>query len=151
VSTATQALAAVRSRLEAAGSGITIPLHWQNEQVVLPDELAPFAYIVFENRGAGRGPVSFGGGSGNNLYRNQALIEAFVFAPSGSGSQLAMDYAETIAARLRSFRDADISCFSASVHLVGPGASVAPPGMDSEVGNYWCAVAEVIMHFDQLG
>lgn len=151
MTTAAQAIAAVKSRLTASGSGISVPLHWQNERVILPDTPAAFAYVVFNNEGPGVGPVSYGGGAGQNRYRNQASIEAFVFSPDGEGMEPAVDHAETIATRMRSFRDTDISCFSASVHPVGPGSTLRPPGMDSEAGNYWCAVAEIVLHFDQIG
>jgi hypothetical protein len=62
-----------------------------------------------------------------------------------------MVMAETIAARLRSFRDATISCFGADVIPVGPGSNISPPGLQSEVSNYLCAVAEIDLHFDQIG
>ena len=119
--------------------------------MTLPDTPSAFAYLEMENFGAGRGPASFGGGSGSNLYRNEGLITAYVFAPTDEGPEVAMDAAETIAARMRSFRDSNISCFSAVVRPIGSGTSIAPPGLNSEVGNYWVAVAEIAFHFDQLG
>ena len=152
MSTATQALSAIRSRLEASGSGISIPLRWHgDQQEALPDTPTAFAFIVFNNEGSGPGPVSFGGGSGNNRYRNRAHVEAYVFSPSGEGLSVAMDHAETIAARLRSFRDSDVSCFSADVIPVGEGSKLTPPGLSSEVSNYQCAIAAIELHFDQIG
>lgn len=145
------ARAAIRARLEAEGSGITIPLKFQNEQVVLPDVAAAFAYVEIENFGAGRGPAEYGGGPGRNNYRNEGVITAYTFAPNDEGAEVAEVAAETIAARLRSFRSSDISCFSAVVKPVGSGTSISPPGLNSEVGNYWCAVAEIAFHFDQIG
>lgn len=147
--TASQALAAVRSRLEG---GVAFPLRWQGEDGgALPDTPATFAFIVFNNDGSGSGPAAFGGGRGANLYRNQAVVEAYVFAPNGQGLSVAIDAAETIAALLRSHRDGSISCFSADVIPVGEGSKIAPPGLASEVSNYQCAVAEISLHFDQIG
>ena len=152
MTTAAQAFVAVKARLTGAGSGISIPLRWQGEdQPPLPDKPAAFAYVVFNVFGSGRGPEGIGGGRGNNLYRNQAVVEAFVFTPMGLGLEQALVVAETVAARLRSFRDADISCFSADVIPVGEGSSITPPGLSSEVNNYQCAVAEIGLHFDQIG
>lgn len=148
--TASQALAAVRARLE--GGSIAFPLRWQGEDGgPLPDTPSTFAFVVFNNGGSGRGPAAFGGGVGRNLYRNQAIVEAYVFAPNGQGLSVATDGAEVIASLLRSYRDGSISCFSADVIPVGEGSSIAPPGLSSEVSNYQCAVAEIALNFDQIG
>lgn len=145
------ALSALRSRLEG-DAAVTIPMYWRGEDApILADTPAPFAYLVFNNEGSGGGPVGFGGGRGRNLYRNRALIEAFVFSPAGEGEAVVLGYAETIATSLRSFRSSAISCFSADVIPVGPGSKVAPPGFVSEVSNYQCAVAEIELTFDQIG
>jgi hypothetical protein len=158
MTTVTGAFDAIRSRLESgtytdgAGNTLTSWLRFQGEDADdLPNTPAPFAYIELENFGAGRGPVAFGGGIGNNLYRNEGLINAFVFVPNGQGLRVAVAQAEQIAARMRSFRDGDISCFSASVHPIGEGTSFAPKGLNSEVNNYTCAVVEIAFHFDQIG
>lgn len=152
MTTASEAFAAIRSRLEAGDSGISITLRWQGEDGgALPDTPTAFAYVVFNNQGSFGAPASYGGGRGQNRYRNQALVEAFVFAPNGEGLVSAMDHAETIAARLRSFRDTDVSCFSADVIPVGEGSTVAPPGLSNEVNNYQAAVAECSFFFDQIG
>jgi hypothetical protein len=148
--TATQALAAIRSVIEAGG--LAFDLRWQGEDAPpLPNTPAMFAFIVFNNGGSGRGPVAFGGGRGANLYRNQATVEAYVFAPQGEGLSVATDGAESIAALLRSYRDSVISCSSADVIPVGDGSSITPPGLASEVSNYQCAVAEIALWFDQIG
>lgn len=150
--TTKEAIAALRARLDAADSGITIPMHWNGDVApVLPDTPAPFAFIVFENEGAGSAPASYGGGRGRNLWRNRAVLEAFVFAPIGDPQSTVLDHAEAIASRLRSFRDASVSCFSADVMPVGPGSSIAPPGLRSEVSSYQCAVCEVDVVFDLVG
>ena len=148
--TASQALAAVRARLDAGS--LAFPLRWQGEDGgALPDTPATFAFIVFNNDGSGRGPTAYGGGRGANLYRNQAIVEAYVFSPNGEGLAVAMDAAETLAALLRSYRDSSISCFAADVIPVGEGSKIAPPGLASEVSNYQCAVAEIALTFDQIG
>lgn len=150
--TASQAYTALRNRLEASGSDISIPLRWHGEdQDALPDTPAAFAYVVFNNDGSGPGPVAFGGGRGANLYRNRVLVEVFVFVPNGEGLKTLLDVAETIAAWLRSFRDSSISCFSADVIPIGEGSRLTPPGLQSAVNNYQCAVVEVDMTFDQTG
>jgi hypothetical protein len=76
----------------------------------------------------------------------------FVFVPNRAGVRRAMVEAETIAARLRSFRDDDIFCRSADVTPAGDGASIAPPGLQrNELNNYLCAVVEVDVSFDTVG
>lgn len=148
--TAGEAYAAVKARLDAAA--FSFPLRYQGEDAgPLPDDPATFAFVVFNNDGSGRGPVAFGGGIGRNLYRNQATVEAYVFAPNGEGLSVAMAAAELIAAQLRSFRDQVISCYSADVIPVGEGSKLTPPGLNSEVSNYQCAVAEIALTFDQIG
>lgn len=152
MSTASQALAAIRTRVEAGSLGIT--LYWAGDDPpILPDTPATFAYIVYNNNGSRL--VSFGGGAGANRYRNRGTLEAYVFFPSTgtSGMGPVMDKAELIAAQLRSFRDdtTTVSCYSADVIPVGPGANIAPPGFTSEVNNYLCAIAEVEVEFDQIG
>lgn len=146
------ARAAVKTRIQASGSGITIPLRFKgDQQSPLPDTPTAFAFVVFNNEGSGGGPTAFGGGRGNNLYRNQGTVEIWVFSPNDEGEDVVLAHAETIAAWMRSFRDSDISCFSADVIPVGEGSSVAPPGLASEVNNYQCALVEITMHFDQIG
>lgn len=148
--TASEAYAAVKARLE--GAAFSFPLRYQGEDSgPLPDTPSTFAFVVFNNDGSGRGPAAFGGGRGSNLYRNQATVEAYVFAPNGEGLPVAMEAAELLAARLRSFRDNSISCFSADVIPVGEGSALKPPGLNSEVSNYQCAVAEISLTFDQIG
>lgn len=153
MTTASQAYAALRGIIEA---GITsIPLRWQNEDedsqgnVALPDTPAAFIYGEFVADLAEL--VSFGGGRGSNRYRNPARLDLYVFVPRGQGLTVALDYAETAAALLRSFRDEDVSCFGASVIAGGDGALLQPPGLRSEVNAYFYAVAEIDMMFDLIG
>ena len=73
MASATEAYDALRARLDAVDSGITIPLRWHGEDNgPLPDVPADFAYVVFDNLGSRPGPMAFGGGIGRNLYRNLA-------------------------------------------------------------------------------
>lgn len=159
MTTITTAFDAVRSRLEGGsytdGNGNTLTgwLRFQGEAGgALPDTPAPFAYVELENFGAGRFPVAYGGGAGSNLYRNEGVVTVYVFVPNGEGVRVAVALAEQVAARMRSFRDSDISCFAAAVHPIGSGENLAPTGLTSnEVNNYTCATAEVAIHFDQIG
>ncbi|MCK1536883.1 MULTISPECIES: hypothetical protein [unclassified Bradyrhizobium] len=149
--TEAQARAAVRAQLP--GSAFAFPIYWQGDDApTLPDTPAAFAFVVFNNEGSGGWPAAFGGGRGRNLYRNQALVEAFVFAPTGSEPSAAAssDRAEQIAARLRSFRDTDISVFAADVIFIGDGSKIRLPGLTA-ANNYQCSVAEISLTFDQIG
>jgi hypothetical protein len=152
VTTASGVFAEIRARLDDAGSGISIPRYYQGDDaLILPDTPAPFVFVVFNNEGSGGRPAAYGGGRGANLYRNRATLEAYVFSPVGEGMETVTGYAETVAARMRSYRSATISCFSADVIPVGPGSSISVPGLSSEVSNYQCAVAEIVLSFDQIG
>uniref|UniRef100_UPI001AEC7CC1 hypothetical protein n=1 Tax=Bradyrhizobium guangdongense TaxID=1325090 RepID=UPI001AEC7CC1 len=66
------------------------------------------------------------------------------------GADAASNRAEQIAARLRGFRDDDISVFGADVIFIGPGSSISLPGVTAP-NNYQCAVAEIALTFDQIG
>jgi hypothetical protein len=149
MTTAKEAKNAVLARL--IDPSITIPIYAENEAVTLPDEPTAFGYFVFDNEGPGMGPASFGDGIFANRWRNQVRIEVFVFVPQGTGSDVADDHAEAICARLRSYRDNTISCFGAAVREAISGQRMNPSGLNSEVGNYWCAIAEIDLHFDQIG
>jgi hypothetical protein len=152
VTTATQALAAVKTRL--SGGSFTFSFYWLGDDPpVLPDTPTTFAFVIFNNDGSGFGPTAYGGGQGANLYRNQATIDAFVFSPptGADGMGPVMTHAESIAARLRSFRDDNISVDAADVEPIGHGSNISVPGLESEVNNYLCAVARVKVHFDQIG
>lgn len=154
MTTASQAFAVIRARLEAnvpTVQGAAVPLRWQGSTGdPLPDEPAPFIYIEMNTDPGSL--VSFGGGRTSNRYRNPAVIDAYCFTPSSWGDpQYAMDIAEQVAALFRSYRDADISCFDASVFPLGEGASIKPPGLNSEVDNYYAASAQISLFFDLVG
>lgn len=146
MTTASQAYSVIRTTLEA---GTPITLHFQNEINELPDIPEPFAYVEFTADPAS--VVSFGGGRGANRYRNPASVTIYVFTPNGEGLSVALGHAETLAALLRSYRDANISCFDASVLPGGNGEELKPIGFRSEVGNYDYAIAEVSLFYDQIG
>jgi hypothetical protein len=143
-----EAKAAVRARLTDAS--ITIPLYYENETVELPDEPTAFGFVIFNNDGPGLGPASFGDGVFQNRWRNTVNVEAFVFVPQGTGTDAANDYAEAICARFRSYRDNNISCLGGAVREAIGGERMIPRGMDSAVGNYWCAIATIDLWFDQI-
>lgn len=149
MTTARGAFDAIRARLLASDSGITIPLYWQNDFTTpLPADQGPFAYVEFINEGSGPGPASYGDGVGMNRYRNRGRVEAYVFVSTNSGADAAMDYAETIAARLRSHRDSNVFCTAAHVSPLGHSADL---GLSVDTGNYWAACVEVSLTFDQIG
>ena len=153
MTTTSAAYEALRAILK--GSNSLPPLRWQNEDedstgaVALPDVPAPFLYTEMVTEPAAL--VAFGGGPGRNLYRNPGRLDVWVFIPKGWGLGYALDYAEQAAALFRSYRDADVSCFAATVHPGGDGAALKPIGLPSEASNYFWAVTEVDFYFDQRG
>ena len=157
MTTAKDARLEMRTRME--GGGLSVPLRWQNEakdsngSVELPDTRSPFVYSEFINEGPefGRGPSAFGGGAGRNLYRNNARWESYVFVPKSEGMDRAETIAEQIAALFRSYRSSGVSCYDATVYPGGDGADLKPPGLTSEVGNYFWARCEVQLTFEQIG
>jgi hypothetical protein len=151
MATAASAWAAIKARLLAVDAGISIPLYWPNERVPIPDTPTIFAFVAFEIMPSFPAPFSFGGGRFNNRYRNSAFATAYVFAPAEEGIEDALAHAETIAARLRSYRDDNISCFEATVEPGGPGSNIKPPGLSGEFGNYYYCIAEASLQFDQIG
>lgn len=133
-------------------NGADLPVRYQaDDGGPLPDTATSFAFLDFDNHGAGRYPVAYGGGRGSNLYRNEGVLTVFVFTPNGTGMAVAATVAESVAARMRSFRSGDVSCFAASVRPTGEGSDVSPRGFNSPVSNYYCTPVEVAMHFDQIG
>lgn len=153
MTTVTQARQAIRARIETGNvtfGGTAVPLRWQNEDGgPLPDTPAPFVYIEFLNEGSSI--VAFGGGRGGNTHRNRARVEAYVFVPKGVGLNAAEAIAEQLAALLRAYRDNHVSCFDATVIPGGDGALLKPPGLQSEVGQYFWAACEASLTFDQIG
>ena len=142
----TSAFAAIRSRLDA---GAGIPLRYQAEDVgPLPATPTVFAWaeLLVERSQI----VAFGGGVGANTHRNYCTLLVYVFIPKGQGMATSLPTAETIAALFRSYRTADISCFESIVRPSGDGSQLAPPGERSLVNNYWYALVEVSLFFDQV-
>src|SRR4029077_20895661 len=148
MATIDQAIAAVRARLN--GAGFPFPLYYHGDTPAeLEDVASPFAFIVFNNEGST--VTGYGGRGGQNLYRNRARVEAFVFSPAWYGMEMTASRAELVAARLRSYRDDVISCFEADVIPVGQGSSLSVPGLSVEVSNYNAAIVEAVLTFDQIG
>lgn len=145
MTTTAQAETAIRARL--ADPSITIPMRWGNEDSLLPDD--PTAFVFLELHVERTELVSYGGGRGNNRFRNHSRLDGYVFVPRGQGTQVALNHAETIAARLRSHRDSDISCFDARVTTESVGFT--PPGVQSAADNYFGALVEVSLFFDTIG
>jgi len=143
-----EAIAAVRARLNA--KSYSFPLYYHGDDAPdLPATPATFGYVMVNNEGSNL--VAFGGGRGNNVYRNRVRVEVFVFSPIGLGPETVANEAEMVAAQLRSYRDNVISCFSSDVIPIGPGATLSVPGLNNEVNNYQCALVESIIMFDQIG
>lgn len=159
MTTASAARALIRTRIENGSvvdaAAAAVPLRWQNEaadsagNVELPDTPAPFVYTeILVRRGA---VSSFGGGRGANTYRNPIDVVSYVFVPKNEGLAEAESIAEQIAVLLRSYRSGDVSLFEATVQPGGDGADLTPPGLSSDVGNYFWAVCECSGFFDQIG
>ncbi|MES5483575.1 hypothetical protein QMZ05_12525 [Bradyrhizobium sp. INPA03-11B] len=157
--TASQARQAVRSRIANASildsKSNAVPVRWPNEaadslgNAALPDTPAPFVYCEFLVQ---NGPIAaFGGGAGNNLYRNHARLVAYALVPKNTGLDEAEMIAEQIAALFRSYRDDTITCFEAVVYPGGDGAALHPAGLSSPVGSYFYASTESSLVFDQIG
>lgn len=137
-------------------AGITdVPIRWQNENDDsqgnrrLPDEPSPFVYVEFLTDPGDL--VAFGGGPGANLYRHPGRLEIYCFVPRGVGLIPAIDLAERCATLYRSYRDDDVLCTVATAYPGGDGATIQPPGISSEVANYFYAVTEVDLKFDLIG
>jgi hypothetical protein len=146
--TTDQAFAAVRARLNSGSYAFNL-YYSGDDPPILPDAPTAFAFVVFNNEGSTL--AAFGGGRGNNIYRNRGRVEAFVFSPAFYGVELVAQQAETIAAQLRSYRDDVISCFQADVIPVGHGSMLSVPGLSNEVSNYQCAIVEVSLTYDLIG
>lgn len=150
MTTVSDAHALIKTRISGnLPAGVTVT-RWQNEDGdPLPDTPAKFLYteLITDPQYL----AAFGGGRGSNLWRNPARIDCYAFVPRGDGLALATDLAEAIAALFRGYRSNDLQCFDATVYPLGAGSSIKPPGLTSEVDNYYCAVAEVSLHFDLVG
>lgn len=147
MTTVSGAWTAIQARIDDQLSSFT--RWWPHENNTLPDAAAVFLFTeIITDRARIAG---FGGGRGLNLYRNPAELNIYVMVPIGQGLAVALAHGETVAAAFRSYRTSAISCFDATVHPVGEGAALVPPGLSSAAGNYACAVVTVDMFFDQTG
>lgn len=147
MTTISDAWSAIRARAEAQLSGLT--LWWPFEDNVLPDDPAPFVYFDLDMARAR--VIEYGGGQARNRHRNEGELHAYVFVPRGYGMADALSRGETVAAAFRSYRVTDIKCAEASVHPLGEGAELVPPGLDSIAENYSAALVIVQLYFDQIG
>lgn len=148
MATTDEAIATIRTLLD--GGGFAFPLYYHGEpSAVMSDVPATFGVVVFDNMGSVL--AGFGGGRGNNLYRNSAMVSVYVFAPFGYGQHDVALQAEPIADRLRSYRDNVVSIFNADVKPFGPGADFSVTGLGTEVSNYQCALVEAFVTFDEIG
>lgn len=126
-----------------------MPIFWQDEQNVLPKDPTPF--VFFELIADPARPIEFGAGRGHNRYRCPAELIAYVFTPRDWGLPAMLPYGEHVATAFRSFRDNVVSCQAATVHPVGHGQSIRPPGVSSIPGGYSALIVVVDLHFDQVG
>ena len=60
-------------------------------------------------------------------------------------------YDEKTKLLFRSYRDSNISCFAATLNPLGSGSALKPPGLTSEVDNYYCTSVEISLFFDEVG
>ncbi len=130
-------------------SNTALPMHWQNDNVNLPDRPAPFAYFELEMDRAFL--AGFGGGRGANMYRQSGSLLCYIFVPIGEGVAVGLAYGEQVASTFRSYRSVNVSCFAASVEPLGKGAELVPDGMRSAAGNYSAVLVVVDLYFDQIG
>ena len=139
------AFAAIQAR--AADRITTLPLYWQDGEDRLPD--VPTDFVFFELITEGSRVIEIGGGRGSNRHRHTGELNAYVFAPRGKGLAHLLAIAEPVAAAFRGYRRDGISVVTASVHPLGEGEGLTPPGLDSAAGNYGCAVVNMPLYFDQ--
>lgn len=139
------ALAVIQER--AAAQITTMPLLWPDEDHVLPDKPAPFVFFdVIADRSD---VIEIGGGRATNRHRHRAELNAYVFAPRGTGLAYVLSLAEPVAAAFRRYASGGVKFDGATVHPVGEGAALVPPGLNSAAGNYACAVVSAPFLFDQ--
>ena len=126
---------------------VTLPVRWQDDNNDLADEPSAFAYFELVTEAGSF--IEIGGGRGANRYRNYGELHAYVFVPQGHGLAVGLTKAEAIAAAFRSWRENGVSCEGATVHPMGEGQQLAPPGLNSAAGNYACVLVSIPLYFDQ--
>lgn len=141
----TQAWAVIRARAEEQITGLT--LLWQAEDNRVPD--LPEAFVYFEVDMARSAVIEVGGGRGANRHRHRGALHGFVFAPMGEGLARVLALAEPVAVAFRSYSSGDVRFDTASVHPLGEGADLVPPGIRSAAGNYAAALVAAPFYFDQ--
>lgn len=134
------AVAALRQEIEAEWPHGSVPLVFLNENHVVPD--TPSAFVLIEFTGGDDAVAGFGGGRGNNLWRQPGVVTVHACVPRGHGAALAEGYVEDALAILRGKRIGAVSCWGGS-NLGGSG--------ETDDGNYWRASGEIEFSFDRLG
>ncbi len=154
MTTASDAIALIKGLIEDTPllhpeSGDRLPRYYQGDDApVLPDTPSPFIYVMFAARKSG--VIETGGGRGSNRHRNPGSVAGFVFVPLGWGLQYGTDYAEVLAAPLRSFRAGGVTVDRVTVYPGGPGSEIAVPGMDNEAKNYFWSGLEAEYYHDLI-
>lgn len=143
----TTAFNVIKARAEAEIT--SLPLMWQDDENYLSDTPEPFVFFEMVTQAAGA--IEIGSGRGGNRHRNRAELNAYVFAPRGTGMAYVLSLAEPVAAVFRSYRGGGVTFENAAVHPVGEGEALVPPGLSSAAGNYACAVVNAPFFFDQIG
>ncbi|WP_445490199.1 hypothetical protein [Rhodopseudomonas sp. RCAM05734] len=155
MTTASEAIAAIRGMIEGSlpvhpTTSVALPVSWQGEDAfVLPDQRAPFVYVLFDT--VKSSTIEIGGGRGANRHRNPGSATILVFVPLGWGLQYGTDYAEHFAALFRSYRANGITCDAVTVYPGGPGSQIAVPGIENEATGYFWSGCEVEFTFDLIG
>jgi hypothetical protein len=133
---------AIRDRMTAEWPHVGVPVYYENEENELSDTPEAFLHVSVET--FSQQLAAYGGGRGNNRWRQQGAIIIRVFVPRGAGRAVADGYAEDAAVIFRGQRFyADVDCFGAGV--VSAGVADAPNG------NYWLTEVEVDLSFDLIG
>ena len=151
MTTSEAAFGVIRTRLDAnkpTWNSVQLSVRWPNETSALPDTPAPFVYVEWATDPA---DLAAAGGVTNNLWRHRGRIIAYVFVPLGLGAAAALNICDQVAGVFRSYRDTDISCFSATVYPGSEGVRLKPAGLDSAVTSYWGALVEIEMFYDLIG
>lgn len=132
---------ALKDALVAGWAHADVPLRYQNDEAPLPDTPSPFVLVEVLGQ-AGGGHVGWGGGRGNNIWRQLGRVEMHVFIPTGWGPETAWTYAQEIASLLEGKGFSDVQCWEATID---------GGGRDADQGNYWLVTAVVFFSFDRVG
>lgn len=95
----------IRARMNA--NFTAAPIAWENA----PHQPNDDAFVFFEVVSGGSEQVSIGSPNAR-LYRHAGVIQAHVFVPTGKGTKLALEHADTIAAIFRGQSFNGVLCFA---------------------------------------